>query len=170
MRLSLLCAPLLALAGCASHPPITTEPQVDIPRFMGTWHVIAHIPAFLERNAFNATETYALTPPNVVQTTFRFREGALDGPEKVYRPTGYVDLASGGGLWGMQFLWPIKAEFRIVHVSPDYRHTIIGRSARDYVWIMSREQHPSETDYADLVARVKAAGYDTAQLRRVPQG
>lgn len=168
MRLALLFAPLLALAGCATQPPISTEPNVDIPRFMGTWHVIAHIPAYLERNAWRATETYALTPPNVVHTTFRFRDGAADGPEKAYHPTGYVDLASGGGLWGMQFLWPIKAEFRIVHVSPDYRHTIIGRTARDYVWIMSRSADISDSDYADLVSRVKAAGYDTSKLRRVP--
>lgn len=159
----------VGLSGCATMAPLPTEPQVDIPRFMGTWHVIAHIPAFLERNAHAATETYVLQPPNVVKTTFRFREGSLDGPEKTYRPTGYVDTESGGGLWGMQFVWPIRAEFRIMHVSPDYQFTIIGRSKRDYVWIMARSPSVPETAYQALVQRVSEAGYDTRQLRRVPQ-
>jgi len=36
----------LVLTGCQSMPIITTEPKVDIPRYMGPWYVIAHIPAF----------------------------------------------------------------------------------------------------------------------------
>jgi lipocalin len=51
--------PLLALfTGCAtnSRPPIPTVPQVDLPRFMGDWHVIAHIPTFIEREARNARD------------------------------------------------------------------------------------------------------------------
>lgn len=169
LRRSLLLVSFLVLGGCQSMSTIPTEPQVDVPRYMGKWYVIAHIPAFLERQAYNATETYALEPPNVVRTTFEFRQGGFDGPRKVYRPVGYVDPSAGGGLWGMQFLWPIRAEFRIVHVSPDYQTTIIGRSKRDYVWIMARTPVIDEATYADLVARVAAVGYDTALLRRVPQ-
>lgn len=159
----------VGLSGCATVAPLPTEPQVDIPRFMGTWHVIAHIPAFLERHAHAATETYELQPPNVVKTTFRFRDGSLTGAEKVYRPTGYVDQSSGGGLWGMQFVWPIRAEFRIMHVSADYQYTIIGRSKRDYVWIMARAPEVPESAYRALVQRVSDAGYDISRLRRVPQ-
>lgn len=169
MKRTLLLPLLLVLSACATTPPITTEPRVDIPRFMGQWYVIAHIPAYLEREAFNATETYAFEAPNIVRTTFHFNQGAFDGPEKSYHPTGYVDIASGGGLWGMQFVWPIRAEFRIVHVSPDYSQTIIGRSSRDYVWIMARSPLISDADYQALVQRVVAAGYDVSTLRRVPQ-
>lgn len=165
----LLALPLLALSACTTTAPITTEARVDIPRFMGRWHVIAHIPAYLEREAFNATETYVFEPPNVVRTTFRFNQAAFAGPVKTYHPTGFVDFASGGGLWGMQFIWPVRAEFRIVHVSPDYSQTIIGRTARDYVWIMARSPVISDTDYQALLERVRAAGYDLSALRRVPQ-
>lgn len=171
MKLKTLLLPLiLPLAACTSQPLIHTEAQVDIPRYMGTWHVIAHIPAFLERNAWMATERYELEGDSTVHTTFSFREGAADGPLKTYHPTGFVDLASGGGLWGMQFIWPVRAEFRIVHVSPDYQETIIGRSRRDYVWIMARQPQLDDAAYAALVQRVADAGYDISRLRRVPQG
>lgn len=159
----------LVLTGCQSMPIITTEPKVDIPRYMGPWYVIAHIPAFLERNAYNAIETYSFEAPNVVKTRFEFNDGAFDGKKKVFNPQAFVDFDSGGGLWGMQFIWPIRAEFRIVYVSSDYQTTIIGRSKRDYVWIMARTPQISDDSYQDLLNRVLAEGYDASKMRLVPQ-
>lgn len=155
------------MAACSSHPPIRTEAQVDIPRFMGDWHVHGHIPLLVDGEAFNQLERYRFEAPNIVHTTFQFNDGSPSGPLKTYTPTGYVDLASGGGVWGMQFLWPFKAEYRIVYVDADYSETIIGRSARDLVWIMSRSPTMTDADYQRLLAMVKAEGYDVGQVRRV---
>ena len=68
----------------------------------------------------------------------------------------------------MQFIWPIRAEYRIVHLDDAYQYTIVGRSKRDYVWIMARQADISEETYRYLVARVAELGYDTSKLRRVP--
>ena len=38
----------------------TPAPRVDIPRYMGDWYVIAVIPTRLEKDAFNAVESYRL--------------------------------------------------------------------------------------------------------------
>ena len=35
--------------------------HVDLNRFMGDWYAIAHIPTFIERDAYNAVESYRLT-------------------------------------------------------------------------------------------------------------
>jgi len=148
---------------------IETVPRVDLQRYSGDWYVQGHIPAFLERNATNAVERYDFQPPNRMATTFSFNDKTFDGPRKVYQPLGFVDLASGGGLWGMQFVWPIKAEFRVSYLSADYEHTIIGRSKRDYVWIMTRQPVIDDATYAQLVQKVADLGYDIQKLRRVPQ-
>ena len=71
--------------------------------------------------------------------------------------------------WGMQFIWPIKAEYRIVHLAPDYSQTIIGRSQRDYLWIMARTPQISDSDLQALIAKAGALGYDTTKIQRVPQ-
>jgi apolipoprotein D and lipocalin family protein len=166
----LLMAAALILAACADrHPPIETEERVDLDRFMGDWYVIAHIPAPLEDNAYNAVESYRMSGDGQVATTFRFREGAFDGKAYTYRPTGYVREGSGNAVWDMQFFWPIRFEYRVIHLNDSYTRTIIGRRARDYAWIMARSpQIPSEA-YARLVAILDQRGYDTTQLRRVPQ-
>ena len=49
---------LASLVGCSSPPPIQIASQVDLPRFMGDWYVIANIPTFIETEAFNAIESY----------------------------------------------------------------------------------------------------------------
>jgi apolipoprotein D and lipocalin family protein len=162
---------IMGLTGCstASMKPIRTETDVNLTRFMGDWYVIACIPTFIETEATNAVESYELTDPRTVATTFRFNKGSFDGPLKVYRPTGFVREDPSNAVWGMQFIWPIKAEYRIVYVDADYQFTIIGRSKRDYVWIMAREPIISEEDYRALIEIVETEGYDLTQIRRIPQ-
>ena len=167
---TLAMALLSLLGGCSSgHPPLSTAPQVDLPRFMGDWYVIANIPTAIERGAHNAVESYRLEPDGSIATTFTFRDGSFDGKLKTYHPRGFVRDTGSNAVWGMQFVWPIKADYRIVYVSPDYQRTIVGRKKRDNVWIMARTPQISETDYADLRARVAREGYDLAKLELVPQ-
>jgi apolipoprotein D and lipocalin family protein len=69
----------------------------------------------------------------------------------------------------MQFLWPFKSDFRIVYLNGEYTQTIIGREARDYVWIMARTPQIPEPDYQSLVSFLATNGYDVTKLEKVPQ-
>lgn len=69
----------------------------------------------------------------------------------------------------MQFIWPIKADYRIIYLDADYRITVIGRNKRDYVWLMAREPEIDTAEYDRIVKVIADAGYDTSKLRRVPQ-
>ncbi len=173
--MKLLKAPLLlllvTLAGCQSspQPPIAIVPSVDLPRFMGDWYVIANIPTYIERGAHNAIESYRLAADGTIETTFTFRAGAFDGPEKRYTPRGFIRDRSSNAVWGMQFVWPIKADYRIVYLNDDYSMTVIGREQRDYLWIMARTPQVSASDYARLVEFAGRQGYDVTQIQPVPQ-
>jgi len=163
-------ATMLLVAGCAVSPPtIPTAKQVDLQRFMGDWYVIGNIPTRPERDAFNAVESYTLQPDGRIDTRFRYREGGFDGPLKTMNPVGRVVPDTGNAVWGMQFVWPVKAEYVIVDVDKDYGLTIIGRSKRDYAWIMARTPSIPEPAYEAAVARLKGLGYSVENLRRVPQ-
>ena len=161
----------LFVAGCAVSPNVTIRPvpQVDLQRFVGDWYVIGNIPTRPERNAFNAVESYTLQPDGKIATRFRYREGAFDGELKTMNPVGTVVPGTNNAVWGMQFVWPIKAEYVIVDIDSDYQLTIIGRSDRDYAWIMARTPQISEASYQTAVARLKELGYSVDGLRRVPQ-
>lgn len=161
---------LFFLGGCASKgPEMETVSYVDLERFMGDWYVIANIPTFLEKGAHNAVETYELNDDGTIATTFVFREDSFDGEEKRYNPKGFVKNTETNALWGMRFIWPIKADYRIVYLDDDYTQTIIGRQKRDFVWIMARTPTIPEEDYERLIDYAASIGYDTSKIERVPQ-
>jgi apolipoprotein D and lipocalin family protein len=161
----------LMLGGCQSapQPPIALAEQVNLPRFMGDWYVIANIPTFVEKGAHNAVETYRMDKNGTIATTFTFRADSFDGPEKRYNPRGFVVDNTGNAVWGMQFIWPFKSDYRIVYLSPDYSQTVIGRQKRDYVWIMARTPGIPKADYQRILAFLAEQGYDTTRIQRVPQ-
>jgi apolipoprotein D and lipocalin family protein len=68
----------------------------------------------------------------------------------------------------MRFVWPIKAEYLITHLTQDYSLTVIGRNKRDYVWIMARTPQISDDNYQQLVQELSRQGYDISKLRITP--
>ena len=167
---SLLAAACAALLGaCATHKPtIPPVASVDLPRFMGDWYVIAHIPSRPERDAYDAVESYRLDADGRIRTTYTQRKGSFSAPVETMEPVGTVVEGTNNAVWGMQFVWPIKAEYVIVDLAPDYSRTIVGRSKRDYVWLMARAPQLPEPELQAAIARIKALGYDTSKLRMVP--
>jgi len=163
-----------SLIGCATNQmlvgssikPMPVVDYVDLDRFMGNWYVIATIPTFLERDAYNSVETYRRDNDGSIATTFTFNKGSLNGPTKIYRPRGFIKDRLTNAIWDMQFVWPIKADYRIVYLDDNYQQTIIGRTSRDYVWIMARTPTISQEDYSSLVALVDSLGYDLNALKK----
>ncbi|HCR79873.1 MAG TPA: hypothetical protein DIW42_09795, partial [Alcanivorax sp.] len=72
-------------------------------------------------------------------------------------------------IWGMRFIWPFRADFRVLYVDDAYRTTIIGRQKRDYLWIMARRPQVSEDTLQRLIQVAADRGYDTSRIQRVPQ-
>ena len=161
---------ILFLQSC-SHTTFSSLPRagnVELDRFMGDWYVIANIPTFIETGAHNAVESYAMNDDGSIATSFSFYQDAFDGEFTRYTPTGYVSETDNSE-WGMQFIWPFKAEYIIAYLSDDYQHTIIARSARDYVWVMARTPTVDDKTYQSLLQRCGDMGYPLNNIRKVPQ-
>ena len=166
---AMVAAALLLSACAAKGPEMQTVDYVDLDRFMGKWYVIANIPTFLEKDAYNAVETYTMNDDGTIDTEFTFRKGGFDGEEKGFNPKGFVTDTESNALWGMRFIWPIKADYRIVYLDDDYTQTVIGRQKRDYVWIMARTPTIPDEEYAKIMEFVESIGYDTSEIQKVPQ-
>ena len=172
MKNILLLLPLITLlSACGSQnlKPIITVEHVDLDRFMGEWYVVANIPTFIETDAYNAIETYEMNDDGSIATTFTFHDGSPDGELKKYEPTGFIVDEQSNALWDMQFIWPFKAEYRVIYLDEDYQTTIIGRTKRDYVWLMSRQSKIEDSSYASLLTFLEEQGYDINKVQKVPQ-
>lgn len=160
---------VLFTVGCSSPLPMRTVDKVDLDRFMGDWYVIASIPTVFEKNIYNAIERYERLGPKKIQTTFTYYKQGGDGEKHEMKPVGFVENDGSNAIWGMQFIWPFKADYRVVYLDDQYRVTVIGREKRDYVWIMAREPGINAEEYRRIVAHVESLGYDISRLKTVPQ-
>jgi apolipoprotein D and lipocalin family protein len=175
---ALACAiALAALPGCTSGPPnpnpraalpLKTVP-VDLPRYMGRWYVIAHIPYFAERHFVASRAEWTLRADGRIDDAFVGRKGGFDQPERRYQFLDTVKPGSGGGEWRVRLFWPVYVSQLTLYVDPDYRYTILGYPDKTLGWIFAREPQISDDTYRSLLARLDAMGYDTSRFRRVPQ-
>lgn len=160
---------MILVDGCASNEvPLPRAAYVDVDRFMGRWYVHGYTPIMVDKEAHNAVEHYRLDDEGKIQTTYQFRDGAYDGELKTYTPVGWVHDTDTNAEWRMQFLWPFRSEYIVLHVDAAHTETIIAHPSRKFVWLMTRETQIQETSYARLLAMVEAAGYDLDIVKRLP--
>lgn len=157
--------------GCmGSGDPMETVPEVDLNRYMGDWYVIASMPTFVEKNAVNAIESYALREDGDVDITFTFNDKTPDGKQKQYNARGYIHNRETNAEWRVQFFWPVKFPFMVIDLDPEYEYTVVGVPNRKYVWIMARESHMDEKTLNRIIDRLEFKyGYDRTKIKKVPQ-
>lgn len=159
----------MLFSGCASREPIPVVDYVDLKRFSGDWYVIASIPTPFEKNVFNAIESYRLDENGDMITTFTYNKGGFDGERKQHEFRGIVLDDPSNAVWKMQFWGPIKGDYKIFYLDPEYKVTVVARDQRDFVWIMARDWKLAPEIMAELKSKLEAVGYDLQGLRPVPQ-
>lgn len=168
-RLALLACLLALLAGCGHRGAVREGPAaLDLPRFMGTWHVVAHVPYFAERGHVAARYEYALRDTDKVGLTYHYREG-FDQPEQAREARASVKSESGNREWTLWFVGVVPAKWRIREVAPDYSWALVDYPGRDMGWIIARDPVMADAQYQDLVKRARDHGINARQLVRVPQ-
>jgi apolipoprotein D and lipocalin family protein len=154
---------LLSGALLQAAPP-EVAPQVDLVRYMGTWHEIAKFPNPFQRGCGCTTATYSLRADGRVSVVNRCRDAAgkpkiASGWARVADPTTRAKLR-------VTFFWPFFGDYWILALDPEYRHVLVGTPNRKYLWILAREPRLPESTYQALVSQAAAQGFDTRKLVR----
>jgi apolipoprotein D and lipocalin family protein len=155
------------LSACKESDMQTVE-QVDIERFMGDWYVIATIPNPIEKYAMNGIESYKLLNGDRVKIDYRFTD-SRDGKVKHMQPKGWIYDQESKAEWRVQFLWPVKFPYLIIDLAEDYSYTVIGVPNKKFIWIMARESEMKDETYGGILQRLKAIGYETDNIMKMPQ-
>ena len=158
---------LVACATSTATAPAVAEP-IDLARFMGRWHVIAHVPYFAERGHVESSDTYTLRPDGRIAVHYAYRTGFAQ-PGKTLDSVATVNPGSGQRDWTTWFFRVIPTRFRVLEVAPDYSWALIGYPGRQLGWVFAREPRMGDVLYADLRGRMARHGVDLEALRRIPQ-
>lgn len=149
--------------------PIPLARNVDLDRYMGPWFTAGAIGLSLENGAHNAVETYTRNPDGSIATVFQFRKDRFDGFLETKPTIAWVVSGTNNAEWRVQTIWPLKEQYLISHLEPDYSAVIVARESRDYVWILSREPKMANDRYERYREMIAAMGYDMSQFQRYPQ-
>ena len=160
-----------ALVGCQSAPStlVVVEP-VDVDRYLGRWYEIASFPQYFQRGCVATRADYTRREDGRIRVENVCRDGSLDGEVRRAEGVAWVeeDDPSNAKL-RVQFFWPFSGHYWIIDLDPGYRWAAIGHPERKYLWILSRTPVLDEDVYREILARVRAKGYDLARLKRTLQ-
>jgi apolipoprotein D and lipocalin family protein len=168
-RIALLLFLALATA-CAQRgvPPRTVE-QLDLDRYLGTWYEIASFPMYFQRGCVATQATYSPRDDGQVGVANACRDETLDGAWKRIEGVAWPVVPSDFTKLKVQFFWPLRGDYWVLALDPEYRWALVGHPNRDSLWVLSRTRALDDAVYAQIVDQARAQGYDTARLRRTLQ-
>ncbi|MDP2877709.1 MAG: lipocalin family protein [Holophaga sp.] len=158
-----LLAFFLLVATLNAAPPQVVA-QVDLARYMGTWHEIAKFPNRFQRGCGCTTATYALRSDGKVSVVNRCGTGegkfkSVKGWAKVVDPTTRAKLK-------VTFFWPFFGDYWILALDPEYRHVLVGTPDRKYLWILARQPSMEKAAYESLTTIAATQGFDISKIVR----
>jgi len=179
-RLSLGLATLgfTMLAACADTPKNTnpradvplTNAKVDLPKYMGRWYIVAHIPYFLEKDLVDVHTTYTLSADGkVVTENFEARKDSFNGEVKKYQFEDTPDPATGNAYWSVKLFWPVYVSQTTIYVDDAYQTTLIGYKDKSLGWAFSRTPEISDAKYQEMLKIFEQQGYDVSRFKKVVQ-
>ncbi len=144
-----------------------TVDKVDRDRFMGDWYVMAGRFTALESDVYNSIETYSWnTKEERIDVDFRFNKGGFNGELKKYPQKAWI-VSENNARWKVQPFWPLKFDYSVIALDPDYRWTAIGVPNQKYLWVMSKDPKFTREETDAVLKKLKDGGYDTSSIEYV---
>src|SRR5689334_18978528 len=82
--------------------PLRSSVQLDLPRYMGRWWVIAHTPYFAEKGKVATADIYTLRPDGKIDNVYAYRK-RFGGKEKQMHALATVVPGTGNSQWRIGF-------------------------------------------------------------------
>lgn len=155
----------VSISSCSTNNFNKTVERVNLNRFMGKWYVITGRFTFLEKGAYNATESYKWNDKHQrVDIDYRFNEDSLTGPVKKIPQKANIYNKKTNAHWKVSPMWPLKFDYLVIALADDYTWCAIGVPSQKYLWIMARKAKLSERQLKKIINKIKDTGYDTNNL------
>lgn len=143
---------------------------LDLARYAGQWHEIAHLPMFFQRRCVdNITATYTARPDGTlgVHNACRTQDGSMqasDGEAKRVpgEPAGALKVRFAPA-WLSWLPW-VWADYWVIEMDADYQWAVVGSPSRKYLWILSRQPQMNPQLLQNLKDRARQRGYPVDQL------
>ena len=160
---------LVLLAAADSSAKNAPVAALDLQRYSGKWHEIAHLPMYFQRKCVDRiTATYTPRPDGslVVVNACRTKAGAMDSA----RGEAVRASATNGALrvrfapkW-LSWFPAIWADYWVIDLDPEYQWAVVGGPDAKNLWILSRTPLMKRELFEQIKDRAVDAGYPMKEL------
>lgn len=159
----------LLFAGCASRPPLTTVPAVDLSRYTGRWYEIAKYPNFFQRGcAGGTTAEYSANPDGSIRVVNK-STGKNGRPMQVVGRATVVPGSQNTKL-KVSFGGPFSGAYWVIGLDEKaYSWAVVGHPSRQFLWILARDPKLPPATYQQILKLIDGRGYDTSRIEKTPQ-
>jgi apolipoprotein D and lipocalin family protein len=140
---------LSATAPLSTVPVQPNEPvrTLDLRRYAGQWHEIAHLPMLFEHQH--------------VDTIAAIDSMHVDGDAVAGRPGALRVRFAPAWLAWLPWIW---TDYWVIEIDPDYRWAIVGGPSRKYMWVLSRSSTMERRLFAQIRKHARQRGYPVERL------
>ncbi|QJU59331.1 lipocalin family protein [Sphingomonas sp. AP4-R1] len=141
---------------------------VDLNRYVGLWYELARYENRFEKDCDYVTARYTLRDDGLVDVLNASR-GAGGAIKSIKGRAKRIEGSHGARL-KVSFFGPFYVgDYWILDRADDYSWSIVGEPSGRYLWLLSRNDHPSLEMRDAIFERTRQLGYDLSLLRMTRQ-
>ena len=146
---------------------ISPQAGIDLMSFMGRWYEQARIENTFEHGLDDVySDYYAMKDGK-----FRVFNTGTDSRGEQFRAKGMGSIkdCNEPGALQVSFVPPYSwfaAPFHILYTDAHYQEALIAGSGGHYLWLLTRDAHPSKESLNNLLREARRRGFNTHELRR----
>jgi apolipoprotein D and lipocalin family protein len=135
----------------------------DKDKYLGTWHEIARLDYFFERNLVNVTANYSTNDDGTIKVINR----GFDARKNIWKESiGKARFAGDPSTAALKvsFFGPFYAGYNVIALDIYYKYALVAGRNLDYLWILSREKTIPEAVRLSYLNEATKLGYDVSKL------
>ena len=165
---------LLMLISCKSNSQKSdldnsTVKHLELEKYLGKWYEIARFDHHFERGLVGVTASYSMLPNGKIKVVNAGYKNTLNGKFKTADAKAKIPDQNEPGKLKVYFIPFFGADYNILELDKNYRWALVGSSAPNYLWILSRTPNLDEETYNLILAKAKKRGYAVNELIKVKQ-
>jgi apolipoprotein D and lipocalin family protein len=147
-------------------PFLPVVKNVDVPRYLGTWHQVAWIPNNFQGDCATDTKaTYTLDGKDL-----RVQNQCKDANGKTTEAIGIAKIVedSNNAKLRVSFFRPFYGNYWVLALDPDYKWVLVGEPKRVFGWVLARDKQLDAAILNAILEQAVALGYDRSAFKMSP--
>jgi lipocalin len=148
----------------------TVVKELNIQKYLGTWHEIARYNHSFERGLVGVTANYSLREDGKIKVLNSGYKNSLEGKfSQAIGKAKIPDPINNPAKLKVSFFLFFYGDYYVLELDKDYQWALIGSSSDKYLWILSRKPQIENALYNELLHKLQNRGYDVSKLIKVEQ-